>query len=265
MRFNQRISTAPQSGHLLRLVAVLCALSSCGIFLSGCGKPETRVQEGNRLQILHRGNGAEPQELDPHIATGVPEHFIISSLFEGLVSEDPHDLHPVPGVAERWEVSSDGTIYTFHFRANARWSNGEPVTAHDFVRSYKRMLSPTLASEYDNKGKLMDFLQVGCKAINDSTLRVELNGPTPYFLALLNHYSWYPVHLPSVEKHGYIDKRGNRWTLPGSFVGNGPFVLSEWTPLHRVVVKRSPTYWDHDKVRLNEIRKSAPSAPASFT
>lgn len=234
--------------------------------LAGCGRPESRVDSGNRQQILHRGNGAEPQDLDPHTVTGVPEHYIISALLEGLVSGSGPELTPSPAVAERWDVSEDGTVYTFYLRADARWSNGEPVTARDFVRSYQRMLTPALAAEYAymhfvvknaetyNKGELTDFDQVGYRALDDRTLRVELVGSTPYFLSLLNHYSWYPVHIPTVEKHGPLDKRGNRWTRPENFVGNGPFVLAEWKILNRLVVKKSPTYWDRDQVRLNEIR-----------
>ena len=145
-------------------------------------------------QILYKGNGGEPQELDPHVVTGVSEYHIIMSLFEGLVSEDPHDLHPVPGVAESWDVSPDGKIYTFHLRKNAKWSNGDPVTARDFLESYKRILTPSLASEYSymhfvvknaqayNEGKITDFDQVGYKVLDDYTLQVTLENSTPYFL-----------------------------------------------------------------------------------
>ncbi|HKB56268.1 MAG TPA: ABC transporter substrate-binding protein, partial [Lacunisphaera sp.] len=100
--------------------------------LVSCAKRETAVDQGTREQVLHRGLSADPSELDPHIITGLPEINIVSTLFEGLVGEDPVDLHPVPGVAESWDISPDGLTYTFHLRANARWSNGEPVTAQDF-------------------------------------------------------------------------------------------------------------------------------------
>src|ERR1051326_8273766 len=120
---------------------------------AGCTPPPTRVSFGDREQILFFGNGAEPQDVDPQIVTGVPEEHIITALFEGLVSEDPHDLHPVPGVAESWDVSKDARTYTFHLRKTARWSNGERVTARDFVRSYQRMLMPSLRSEERRVGK----------------------------------------------------------------------------------------------------------------
>ena len=112
------------------LVAIVVATAG---LLSGCTPPPTRVSYGDREQVLFRGNGAEPQDVDPQIVTGVPEDHIITALFEGLVSEDPHDLHPVPGVAESWAVSKDARTYTFHLRKTARWSNGDRVTARDFV------------------------------------------------------------------------------------------------------------------------------------
>src|SRR5215207_6494505 len=116
--------------------------------MGGCGRPETRVEHGNRQQILHFDNVAEPQDLDPQLVTGVPEHRLLTALFEGLVAEDPVDLHPVPGVAQNWERSDDQLAYTFHFRTNAMWSNGDRVTPHDFVHSYRRILTPSLAAEY---------------------------------------------------------------------------------------------------------------------
>ena len=234
--------------------------------LTGCGKRETRVEFGNREQILFKGNGGEPQELDPHVVTGVSEYHILMSLLEGLVTEDPVDLHPVPGVAESWDISPDGRVYTFHFRRNARWSNGDPVTAQDFLKSYRRMLTPSLASEYSymhfvvknaqayNEGKITDFDQVGYKALDDSTLQITLENPTPYFLSLLLHHSWFPVHLPTIRKYGDPYQRGSKWTRAGRFVGNGPFVLTEWRVNDVIIVKKSPTYWDRDRVRLNEIR-----------
>lgn len=236
------------------------------LLLTACTPPPTRISYGDREQVLFRGNGAEPQDIDPQIVSGVPEDHIIVALFEGLVSEDPKDLHPVPGVAERWEVSPDGKTYTFHLRSTAKWSNGERVTARDFIRSYQRILMPSLAAEYAymlfavvnaedyNRGALTDFSRVGFEAPDDATLRVRLRGPTPYFLGLLNHYSWFPVPVSVIERCGPIDQRGNRWTRPENFVGNGPFVLHRWRINDVLAVRKSPTYWDADQVRLKEIR-----------
>lgn len=231
----------------------------------GCGNRETRVESGNKNQILHYGNGTEPQDLDPHIVTGVPEHHILIALLEGLVMPDPKTLEPQPAVAEKWTISDDLLTYTFNLRKDAKWSNGDPLTAQDFVKSFQRMLTPSLAAEYSymlhvmknaeefNTGKIKDFSQVGAKALDNHTLQIELKSPTPYFLSLLSHYSWFPVHLPTLEKHGPVYERGNRWTRPENYVGNGPFSMAEWKRNQVIVAKRNPHYWDAKTVRLNEI------------
>jgi oligopeptide transport system substrate-binding protein len=234
--------------------------------LTACAPREAAVDRGNREQILHRGIGADIGDLDPHLAVRIAEMDIISALFEGLVSEDPVDLHPVPAVAERWDVSPDALTYTFHLRANAVWSNGEPVTAADFVASWKRILTPSLAAdnagllyvlqgaEAFNKGVATDFASVGAVAVDPRTLRVTLEHPTPYFLSLLTHTAWLPVNLRAIEQHGPAYQRGNPWTRPGRLVGNGPFVLKSWQSGQFVAVEKSPTYWDATHVRLHGIR-----------
>ena len=233
---------------------------------AGCGRRETRVEAGDRDQILHLGNGAEPADLDPQIVGSVSDQHILMSLFEGLVTEDPVDLHPVPGVAESWDISPDKKIYTFHLRNNAKWSNGDPVTAQDFWNYYNRMLAPSLAAEYArmlfvvknaqvyNEGRITDFGQVGFKVLDDYTFQITLENPAPCFLSLLTHESWYPVHLPTIQKYGDPYQRGSKWTRPGRFVGNGPFALAKWRVNDVLVVKKNPAYWDKDRVRLNEIR-----------
>ncbi len=233
---------------------------------SGCLKRETAVERGNREQILHRGMGPEVADLDPHLATTANDYTVLSALFEGLVAEDPQTLAPAPGVAESWEISPDGLTYTFHLRANAKWSNGEPVTARDFLGSWQRVLTPSLAAdnayllyivqnaEAFHKGQLTDFTQVGFTAPDARTVRITLEHPASYFLSLLQHWVWWPVHLPTLEKSGSPYQRGNRWALPGTFVGNGPFNLKEWRTGQHIDVVKSPTYWDAANVRLNGIR-----------
>ena len=233
--------------------------------LSGFGDRPRRTDDGVVLQHLHLGNGTEPEDIDTHITTGVQEHFIQMALIEGLVSEDPKDLTPVPGVAESWDISEDGRVYTFHLRENAKWSNGETITAEDFVLSYKRGLSARLANEYAYMffyvvnaeeyytGEITDFDEVGFKAIDDRTLEITLKASTPYFLSVLNHHSWYPVHVPTILKHGEFDDRRNTWTRPGNFVGNGPFVLDEWKINNVLTVVKNPLYWDAERVRLEKI------------
>ncbi len=247
---------------------LLFALSSSLLLIlsSSCSLDwETNVESGNRDQILHIGNGDEPQELDPHLTTGIPEFHIQLALFEGIVSKHPADLSIVPGVAESWNVSDDQLTYTFHFRENALWSNGDPITAGDFIYSWERALRPELGSLYSYmftyiknadaffKGEIKDFTKVGVKALDDRTLQVKLRSPTPFFLQLLDHHSYYPVHPPTIEKFGGMIKRGSQWSRPGNFVGNGPFDLKDWKLNRILTVKKSPTYWDADTVKLNEI------------
>jgi oligopeptide transport system substrate-binding protein len=232
---------------------------------SGCGDYKSNVESGNLNDTLHWGNGTEPQSLDPHIATGVPEHHIISALMEGLIHKDGETLEPRPGVAESWDISDDGRVYTFFLRKNARWSNGDPHNAHDYVWSWWRALQPALGNLYAYmyfpianakayyEGEINDFNQVGVKALNDYTLQVTLTEPIPYFLQLLDHYSTYPVHRATVEKFGTADQRGTRWTYEGNIVGNGAFQLKEWKINRRITVERNPYYWNADNVKLNQV------------
>lgn len=248
---------------------VLCLLASVlcfGVAIeSGCKKRETDVARGIREQVLHRGLAADLSSLDPHLITTLPEINVASALFEGLVAEDPIDAHPVPGVAEHWETSADGLIWTFHLRTNAKWSNSEPVTAADFAGSIKRVLTKSLGA--DNaamlfllanaeawyQGNLTDFSAVGAQALDDHTLRLTLAHPAPYLLSLLAHPIWYPVHLPTLEKNGGATLRDSRWTDAATFVGNGPFVLKANRRGEVIIVDKSPTYWDAATVRLNSI------------
>lgn len=215
--------------------------------------------------VLNYGNGTEPQDLDPQLVTGVPENKIINALFEGLVAEGPTGADTVPGVAARWEISPDGLVYTFFLRPDAKWSNGDPVTAQDFLASFRRILTPSLAAEYAYKlyvvagaedfsrGKLTDFTQVGFSAPDPLTLRFKLHSPAPFLMEALKHYSWFPVHLPTLAKFGDPTRRGSAWTRPENLVGNGPFILKEWRANQRITVTRSPTYWDRTAVKLETI------------
>ena len=221
---NPRRQGRPRQHARARALPGILALGAC--LLLSCHRAETDVERGDRLQILHKGNGQEVQDLDPQIVNSVSSLNIISALLEGLVSEDPHDLHPVPGVAESWDISPDEKIYTFHLRHNAKWSNGDPVVAQNFAESYHRILSPALASpvaymlypvvnaEAFNKGKIDNFEKVGFRVLDDWTLQITLTNPTPYFLSLLNHYSWFPVPISTIQKYGPVLERGSRWTKP---------------------------------------------------
>jgi oligopeptide transport system substrate-binding protein len=234
-------------------------------FLCGCGKRETLVEIGDRTQEFFFSNADEPSNLDPQTSIGNVEANIQLALFEGLVTGDPKQNMPRPGVAESWDISTNGRVYIFHLRHDARWSNGDPVTAGDFVESYRRMLMPSLGAQYSymlypvtnaeayNLGKITNFDQVGFKALDDFTLRLTLHSPTPYLLSMMIHQSWYPVPIKTIEKCGGLDDEANPWTRPENFVGNGPFDLKEWRMNSHILVVKSPTYWDAAHVRLRKI------------
>jgi oligopeptide transport system substrate-binding protein len=255
---------------LRRIPLYLSLVLACSVW-DGCSKRDLppigknpRPSDTGSNQIFRVGNGADPQDLDPQTVTGVPEHKIWMALFEGLLSEDPRDGHPVPGVAERWEISPDGKVYTFHLRTNAKWSDGRPITAQQYVESYHRMLSPALAAEYAyllwfvvgaeefTKGKLTDFSQTGFKALDDRTLQVTLKSPTPYLIKIIaSHYAWSIVPVDVIKKFGKLDQRRTNWTRPENFVGNGPFMLKDWLPQQKVTMVRNPHYWDAASVKLD--------------
>ena len=243
----------------------LCLIVPIAFLITSCGQGESNVESGNRLGIAHIGNGAEPQGMDPHVVTGVPESNIINAIFEGLVYKDASTLEVQPGVAESWEISDDGRIYTFNIRRDAKWSNGDSLTAQDFVWSWWRGLQPALGSQYvfmffpiKNaeaffRGEVTDFDKVGVKAIDDYTLQVELNNPTTYFLQLMDHYSTFPVHRATIEKFGEAWESYTGWTRPQNIVSNGPFKMDSWQLNRNVKVSPNPHYWDHDRIKLNGI------------
>lgn len=253
-----------------RFFMYTAAVIASALVITGCsqGAPErdaANARQAAEEQILLVGNGAEPESLDPHIVTGIPEHHVLTALYEGLVRLDPATLEAAPGVAESWEVSEDGKTYTFHLREDARWSNGDPVTAADFLYGWKRILTPALASEYAymlfymenaeayNRGEISDFSQVGCEAPDPRTVIVRLNDPTPFFLQLHQHYSWFPVHRATIEKFGDIGQRNTGWSRPENSVTNGPFMLTRWEPNNVIETRKNPEYWDTGRVRLNGV------------
>ena len=233
---------------------VLGLLSSV-LWFTGCAKRETPAEEGIRTHTLLLGNQNEPATLDPHLMDAATDQNIALALYEGLTVFDEVTAQPVPAVAERWDVSPDGLVYTFHLRPAVRWSNGDPVTARDFAYSFQRILTPKLGSTYAymlwpiknakafNAGQLADFAQVGVTVLDDATLRVTLDRPTLYLAALAAHPTWMPVHRATIEKFGKLEDRDSAWTRPGNLVGNGPFVLTEWRPNARLVVAKNPHYW----------------------
>lgn len=247
-----------------RFSALLVLLLSA-VLLAACHPRESAVQRGNREQILFRGISPDIAQLDPQLSTVANDYAALHALFEGLVTEDPADLHPVPGVAESWDVSDDGLRYTFRLRENARWSDGTPVTAGDFVASYKRILSGEFGARYAyllyvieqaepfNKGKIADFSQVGVAATDERTLQIRLEHAEPAFLSLLTLAPFMPVPVRVIARYGSVTDRANPWTRPGNLVGNGPFTLREWRLNQKLILEKSATYWDAARVSLKAI------------
>ncbi len=225
----------------------------------------TRVEEANKAGILLAGNGTEPATLDPHLASGQPEHMIFHALFEGLIS--PAAENPdadAPGAAASW-THENFTTWTFKLQPDGRWSDGTPVTSADFLYAYERILTAALGADYSSMlypllnaeefltGKVKDFSQVGVKALDPLTLRLTLKGPAPYLPSMIKHYAWFPVPKHAIEKFGRMTDRNTRWTRPANMVSNGPFKLKRWNVNQAVEVERNPYYWDAATVKLNGI------------
>ena len=231
---------------------------------TACKPGQSIVEQAKANQVLHVGNGQEPQELDPHIITGVSEIKILSALFEGLVGQDPTNLDPIPGAAESWDISPDGLSYTFHLRPDLKWSDGQPLEATDFAYSFQRALTPEVAAPnayllYVLKNAAacyrgeVPFQDVGVKAPDDRTLELQLSHPAPYLLSLLAHPICFPVQRETVASEGNALDRSPGWTRPGKLVSNGPFRLSDWKVNGYVHVVKNPRYWDAERTRLNQV------------
>ena len=209
-------------------------------------------------QTLVRNNGAEVQSLDPHKIEGVPESNVNRDLFEGLVIGDLNG-HPVPGVAESWD-NKDFKVWTFHIRKDAKWSDGSPVTAQDFVYSWQRLADPKTASpyasylQYGHVANVDEIIagkkpatDLGVKAIDDKTFEVTLSEPVPYFYKLLVHPSVSPVPKAAIEKYG------EKWTQPANIITNGAYKLKDWVVNERIVLERNTNYWDNAKTVINQV------------
>ncbi|HCH02991.1 MAG TPA: oligopeptide ABC transporter substrate-binding protein OppA [Vibrio sp.] len=209
-------------------------------------------------QELVKGNGAEVASIDPQKTEGVPESNVIRDLFEGLVNQDA-DGNVVPGVAESWETQ-DNKTFIFHLRKDAKWSNGDPVTADDFVFTFQRAVDPATASPYawylemttmKNAAQIIsgkaDKSTLGVKALDANTLEVSLESAVPYFVKMMGHTTVKPVNKKVLEKWG------DQWTKPEHFVSNGAYVLDSWVLNERMVLVRNKNYWDNDSTVINQV------------
>lgn len=244
----------------------LCAallLSACG----GTSEPTPTTDavavggsSGRELaasQILRKGNGAEPETLDPHRAESVTAANILRDLFEGLTLEAP-DGRIIPGAAERWETSADGLLWTFHLRRDGRWSNGDAVTAQDFEFGLRRSCDPATLNEYSSilypienaeavvTGRLLPDA-LGVHALDPWTLQIRLAGPTPYLPGLLTHSTAYPVNRRALEE------QGAQFARAGKLVGNGAYRLTEWVVQSHIRLERNHHYWNDAQTTIDEV------------
>ncbi|HWA10122.1 MAG TPA: peptide ABC transporter substrate-binding protein [Opitutaceae bacterium] len=245
----------PGKFQLLPALAIAAGLLAAAG--AGCARREA-APSGQVLRISQRN---EPGDLDPATASLPDEFFIIRAVGEGLVRPSSLGLIGAqePGAAARWENSPDGLTYTFHLRPEARWSNGEPVVAADFVDSYRRVLTPATAAPKAPlffavrnaraffEGRIGDFTAVGFRAADPLTLVITLERPMPRFLAYVASGPWIPVNPRVVARYG------RQWTRPEHSVGNGPFTLAEWRPHQRIAVRKNPQYAEAGQVPLDEI------------
>ncbi len=236
-----------------RLLAVFFSTAILlGLCLAGCAHREPPAD----LVII---NGNEPESLDPAIITGQPEMRIAQALFEGLTRVDPRTGGAIPGLAEHWEISTDGTVYTFHLRTNLTWSTGEPIAADDVVYSWLRAMDPLTASDYAgefyfvkngeafNTGKIKDTTQVGVHALDQLTVRVELNQPTAFFLDLC------AMPVMSVVPRRCIEKSGDAWIKACPMPVSGPYELSYWRLNDKVRLHKNSRYWDVANTQVETI------------
>jgi oligopeptide transport system substrate-binding protein len=205
---------------------------------------------------LHLGNVNDPISLDPHKTQGTWEHRLLLDNLIGLTQDDA-DGEPIPGVAERWETSPDGLTWTFYLR-EAYWSDGVPVTADDFVFSFRRILDPETASSYASLLYLLKGAQpvnegkapketLGVRALGPRVLEVKLEHPAPYLPELAKHQTMYPVPKHMVEKYG------EAWARPDRYVSNGPFRIVAWKLGDHVKLVKNPRFWDAEKVCVDEV------------
>ena len=232
-----------------RLRGVMVAATLAAVLMAGGGQA---IAES----VLRVGNMGEPASLDPHYVSGTWENRIVGDMFLGLTTEGP-DGKTVPGAAESWTVSSDGMVYTFKLRSHS-WSDGTPVTAEDFAYAMRRILRPDTAAEYAsllytiknaeavNSGKAKPE-ELGVRAIDASTLEITLEGPTPYFIDQLPHYTAYPVPRHLVEKFG------KDWTKTGNIATNGAYMLGEWLPNDHVTLVKNPKFYDAASVSIDKV------------
>ena len=226
--------------------------------LLSCGERHSATDADGALKILLRGNGPDPDSLDPHKARSMEAMVVLRDLFEGLTRLD-HQAAPIPGAAQSWTVSDDGLLFTFHLRPNLKWSNGEPVVAEDFAAGLRRLVNPETASQYaqviavivnaaDIVSGKKPVESLGVAAPDEATVVITLATPAPYLPGLMAHASCAPLHRPSVAK------LGERFARAGEQVSNGAFVLAEWLQGSYIRTVRNKHYWNDAANRIDGVK-----------
>lgn len=251
-------ASARRSWRAAAWAALACVVVACG---GGEPAPGGSAGVGPAAAdptTLRRGNGADPDTLDPQRARTDSTFNVLRDLFEGLTAVGP-DGHAVPAAAESWTVSADGREYTFQLREGLRWSNGDALVAGDFVAGMRRLVDPATASQYAQvfepvvnaaaitRGEL-GAGQLGVSAPDDRTVVIRLANPAPYLLGLLAQPGTFPVHGPTLAAHG------TEFARPGRLVSNGAFVLEDWVVGSHVSVRRNRNYWNDAATRLERVR-----------
>ena len=242
----------------LALAALLSGTFLSGAALAAGTHPETGEQLADDQTFTYRVLD-ELSSLDPQIVEDVIGSEFARDLFEGLMSQD-EDGNLVPGVATGYDVSDDKLTYTFHLRPEAKWSNGDPVTAGDFVFGWRRAADPATASPYQWYMGLMSIAngeaviagdmppeELGVKAIDDHTFEVTLSAPLPYFAQMTTHATTFPAPQKVIEEFG------KDWTKPENIVSNGAYILTEHLPNERLTRERNPMYWDNEHTIIDKV------------
>jgi oligopeptide transport system substrate-binding protein len=223
----------------------------------------TTSRAGKDPATLYANAFTEPEHIDPGLVYDWTSGSMTLQLFEGLAVHDPQNGRPVQGVAVRWDRSADNRVYRFYLRPNARWSDGKPVTAHDFEYSWKRVVNPKTASkgagnlyliknaERFHKGRAAEA-EVGVKALDDLTLHVELERPAPYFVDLTCSPSLAPVRRDVIEAFEALGVPAS-WTRPESIVTNGAYTLEDWRFRYEITMVKNRHYWDAERVKIRRV------------
>ena len=241
--------------------AALCSLS---ILLSGCGSKAPEEATASEVRVTMNIGSAEPRTLDPHLVYDKNGKMVLNAIYEPLIDYDPETGEHVPHAMERYEASEDGKTYTLFLRKDARWSNGDPVVAADWAAGFRRALSPEVSTPYlqfydgvknalaYNKGEVA-WEEVGVKAIDDYTLQIEMDRPKLFFITSLGQQCFYPIHRPSTEAMGAHNSSTTAYFRPGTLIGNGPYILKEWTEDVQIVVEKNPYYHTPERIHLETV------------